>query len=82
MKNALRDLKDAVAAKLGIAKASDTPEWPYRYIDAQQEWIDQLTRLLDQHLPDWRKGVTFPAGPPCPSDCAAEARGPRQRANC
>ena len=47
MKNALRDLKDAIAAKLGIAKASDTSEWPYRYIDAQQEWIDQLTRLLD-----------------------------------
>ena len=66
MKNALRDLKDAIAAKLGIAKASDTPEWPYRYIDAQQEWIDQLTRLLDQHLPDWRKGVTFPYTPPAP----------------
>jgi hypothetical protein len=64
MKNPLRELKDAIAAKLGIAMAGDTPEWPYRFIDAQQERIDQLTLLLDQHLPDWRKRVTFPYIPP------------------
>ena len=62
-------LKDAIDAERGsgedrrlrqeeeAAQFADLVEWNGRYADAQQDYINQLVRLLDQHVPRWRERV-------------------------
>jgi hypothetical protein len=77
-KSQIDALKASIAAKGGTAedmeiradefdaKTNDIHEWNELFIDHLVGRMKQMVRSLDDHVPDWRKRVTFPkmAAPP------------------
>jgi hypothetical protein len=74
----VQDLKASIADKSGTHAALliendelracnvDQVERLRRFTFDLMNTAEQMGRLLDQHLPDWRERVTFPDTPPPP----------------
>jgi hypothetical protein len=71
-------IKASIAAKSGTdeeqfiktvdaaAHIRNLMQWNDLLISDQHSLIEQMTRLLDKHVPDWRERVRFPDTPPPP----------------